>query len=48
METAMNRLGLSAQAYNPILKLARTIAVIEGSEKIATEHISESPVSESG
>jgi magnesium chelatase family protein len=41
METAMNRLGLSARAYNRILKVARTIADIEGSGKIATEHISE-------
>ena len=41
MESAMNRLGLSARAYNRILKVARTIADIEGSEKIATEHISE-------
>jgi magnesium chelatase family protein len=28
METAMNRLGLSARAYNGILKVARTIADI--------------------
>jgi magnesium chelatase family protein len=41
MEKAMNRLGLSARAYNRILKVARTIADIEGCEKIATEHISE-------
>ncbi len=41
MEKAMNRLGLSARAYNRILKVARTIADIEGSEKIATHHISE-------
>lgn len=41
MEKAMNRLGLSARAYNRILKVARTIADIEGSDKIATEHISE-------
>ncbi len=41
METAMNRLRLSARAYNRILKVARTIADIEGCEQIATEHISE-------
>jgi magnesium chelatase family protein len=41
MEAAMNRLGLSARAYNRILKVARTIADIDGSEKIGTEHISE-------
>lgn len=41
MEKAMNRLGLSARAYNRILKVARTIADIEGSEKITTQHISE-------
>ncbi len=38
---SLDRLGLSARAYNRILKVARTIADIEGSEKIATEHISE-------
>ena len=41
MEAAMNRLGLSARAYNRVLKVARTIADIEGSEQIASEHISE-------
>ena len=41
METAMNRLGLSARAYNRILKVARTIADIDGTESIAAEHISE-------
>jgi len=41
MESAMNRLGLSARAYNRILKVARTIADIEGSDTIASEHISE-------
>jgi magnesium chelatase family protein len=41
MESAMNRLGLSARAYNRILKVARTIADIEGSDRIASEHISE-------
>jgi len=41
MEAAMNRLGLSARAYNRVLKVARTIADIEGSGPIAAEHISE-------
>jgi magnesium chelatase family protein len=41
METAMNRLGLSARAYNRILKVARTIADLEGQENMATHHIAE-------
>ena len=41
METAMNRLGLSARAYNRILKVSRTVADLEGSDKIASHHISE-------
>ncbi len=41
MEKAMNRLGLSARAYNRVLKVARTIADLEGSEAIASHHVSE-------
>ncbi len=41
METAMNRLGLSARAYNRILKVARTIADLEENENIGTAHIAE-------
>ncbi|MBI5099533.1 MAG: hypothetical protein HZB30_09885 [Nitrospirae bacterium] len=41
IETAMHKLGLSAQAYTRILKVSRTIADLTGSENIQAEHISE-------
>jgi magnesium chelatase family protein len=41
LETAVNRLGLSARAYNRILKVGRTIADIEGQADITSIHISE-------
>jgi len=41
MEKAMSRLGLSARAYNRILKVSRTIADLEGSDTIGQPHISE-------
>ncbi len=41
MEKAMNKLGLSARAYNRILKVARTIADLESSAEISAQHISE-------
>jgi len=41
LETAIDKLGLSARAYTRILKVARTIADLEGSEAILTPHISE-------
>ena len=41
MRAAMNQLQLSARAYHRILKLARTIADLAGSEVIATTHLAE-------
>lgn len=41
VETAIDRLGLSARVYHRILKVAHTIADMAGSEQIQTAHLTE-------
>ena len=41
LRQAMDALGLSARAYNKVLKVARTIADLEGSDRVSVPHISE-------
>ena len=41
LRLAMEKLSLSARAYSRILKVARTIADLEGSKKVQSQHIAE-------
>ena len=41
IRNAMDKLNLSARAYDRILKVARTIADLAGRESIALEHLAE-------
>jgi len=41
MRTAVRQLALSARGYHRVLKLARTIADLAGTERVGTEHVAE-------
>lgn len=41
LERAMTQLNISARAYHRILKLARTIADLSGSEPVLGKHVAE-------
>jgi magnesium chelatase family protein len=41
LKVAINKVGLSARAYDKILKVSRTIADLDGAEEISPAHISE-------
>jgi len=41
LEESFDQLGLSARAHDKVIRLARTIADVDGAEAISVEHVSE-------
>jgi len=41
IKMAISQLGLSARAYDRILKVARTIADLEGADSVRSQHVAE-------
>src|SRR5215469_15295155 len=41
LEMAMRRMSLSARAHDRILKVARTVADLDGSDTVASKHVAE-------
>jgi magnesium chelatase family protein len=41
MENAVTKLGFSARGYDRILKVARTVADLDGAEDLEPKHLSE-------
>ena len=41
MQGAFERMGLTARGYDRILRVARTIADLDGEENIAVQHLAE-------
>jgi magnesium chelatase family protein len=41
LEQAVQKLGLSARAYTRVLRIARTIADLEGADQLAVQHLAE-------
>ena len=41
LEMAVRRMGLSARAHDRVLKVARTIADLDGGERVSAKHVAE-------
>jgi magnesium chelatase family protein len=41
LRSSMTELGLSARAHDKVLRVARTIADLDGQERVAVQHLSE-------